>query len=110
MYKLCFFVPDTHVEEVKKAIFKTGAGSMGNYDSCCWQTAGEGQFRALPDSQPFIGEHNCLSLIKEYKVEMVCGSDSIHAAIKALKQAHPYETPAYDVYQLVQFPALNSPS
>ena len=56
MFKLCIYVPETHLEPLKEAIFDAGAGRIGNYDRCCWQVLGTGQFRPLDDSQPFIGE------------------------------------------------------
>ena len=55
-YKLCFYVPTSHVEQVKNAIFEAGAGHMGDYDACCFQTLGQGQFRPLEGSNPYIGE------------------------------------------------------
>ena len=100
MYKLCFYVPETHLEEVKTALFKAGAGKIGNYDCCAWQTKGLGQFRPLENSHPHIGKHNKLETVPEYKVEMVCSDTCINDAIKALKQAHPYEEPAYDAWKL----------
>jgi hypothetical protein len=56
MYKLSFFVPPSHVDGVKDAVFAAGGGHIGNYDHCAWQTMGQGQFRALDGSQPFIGQ------------------------------------------------------
>ena len=56
MYKLCFYVPDSHLEAVKKAVFAIGAGRIGAYDSCCWQVLGQGQYRPLEGSQPFLGK------------------------------------------------------
>jgi hypothetical protein len=103
MHKLCFFVPGTHLESVKQAVFEAGAGNIGEYDSCCWQTLGQGQFRPSPASQPFIGQQGKLETVDEYRVEMVCADDRIEAAVLALKQAHPYEEPAYDVWQLADF-------
>ena len=100
MYKLCFFVPDAHVEAVKQAVFVSGAGRIGNYEACCWQVLGQGQFRPLPGSQPFIGETGVVQQVAEWKVEMVVADELIHAAVKALKQAHPYETPAFEVWRL----------
>lgn len=100
MYKLCFFVPESHLDQVKEAIFATGAGRMGDYDCCCWQVLGQGQFRSLPGSKPFIGEQNVIEHINEYKVEMVCADELIKDAIAALKQAHPFEEPAYDAWRL----------
>lgn len=100
MYKLCFYVPDSHLSQVKDAVFAAGAGRLGNYDQCCWQVLGEGQFRPLPGSNPTLGEQGRLERVDEWKVELAVADDVIHAAIKALKQAHPYETPAYDVWRL----------
>ncbi len=100
MYKLCFFVPEAHLEVVKTAVFETGAGRIGDYDSCCWQTAGQGQFRPLEGSNPFLGRQGAVEQVAEYKVELVCDEHLIEAAIQALFQAHPYEEPAYEVFRL----------
>ena len=103
MYKICFFVPEENAETVKQAVFDTGAGRIGQYDQCSWQTAGTGQFRPLAGSQPYIGTENRLESVDELKVEMVCEDEYIKAAIDALKLAHPYETPAYEVFRLEDF-------
>ena len=100
MYKLCFFVPDSHLQAVKDALFAVGAGRIGDYDRCCWQVLGDGQFRPLPGSQPYPGQDGVLETVAEWKVEMVVADALIRAAVAALKQAHPYETPAYEVYRL----------
>ena len=100
MYKLCFYVPVDHVEAVKAAVFATGAGKIGDYDSCAWQVLGQGQFRPLDGSKPFIGQQGEIESVAEYKVEMVCDDGLIHAAVAALKQVHPYEEPAYDIWRL----------
>jgi len=68
-----------------------------------WAVKGNGQFRPLSGSQAFIGEVGCLETLEEYRVEMVCEDDLIRQVVKALVQAHPYETPAYDVIKLVSF-------
>lgn len=103
MYKISFFVPVDYTEKVKEALFKAGAGKIGRYDCCSWQCLGKGQFRALENSQPFIGKHNQLEVVDEFKVELVCSEQNIKAAITALKAAHPYEEPAYEVYKLEDF-------
>lgn len=103
MYKLCYFVPETHVEQTKSALFEAGAGRIGDYDSCAWQCLGQGQFRPLEGSQPFLGQQGALEVVAEYKVELVCEDALIEAAIAALKSAHPYEEPAYEVYRLEVF-------
>ncbi|MBW4936160.1 YqfO family protein [Marinobacter sp. F4206] len=100
MYKLCYFVPETHLEKTKRALFDIGAGKIGDYDRCAWQCAGQGQFRPLEGSDPFIGESGALEVVEEYKVELVCEDGLVVEALKALKQAHPYEEPAYEVYRM----------
>lgn len=100
MYKFCFYVPETHLEQTKQAVFAAGAGCMGHYDQCCWQTLGQGQFRALAGSQPFIGHTGQVESLPEWKVEMVVADEVIHAVVKALRHAHPYETPAFEVWRL----------
>lgn len=102
MYKLTFFVPESHLETVKAAVFATGAGRIGDYDSCCWQSLGQGQFRPLAGSQPFLGRQGEVERVAEYRVELVCADDLIRPAISALRAAHPYEEPAYDVWQLAE--------
>ena len=101
MYKLCFYVPATHLEAVKAAVFATGAGRIGDYDSCCWQVLGQGQFRPLAGSDPFLGRQGEVEQVEEYRVEMVCEPAVVGAAVAAMKQAHPYEEPAWDVVELV---------
>ena len=100
MYKIVVFVPGTHKELVKDSVFKEGAGTIGDYDSCCWETKGMGQFRPLAGSNPYVGTRGRVETVEEYRVEMVCADESIEAVIKAMKQAHPYEEPAIDVFKL----------
>lgn len=103
MYKISFYVPENNLEQVKSALFDAGAGRIGYYSSCAWQVKGEGQFMPLNGSNAFIGEINRLEKVIEYKVEMVCSAEHIHAAIAALKASHPYETPAYHVIRCEDF-------
>jgi len=101
MYKIAVFIPEDHLEIVKSAMFSAGAGRIGNYDQCCWQVKGQGQFRALSGSNPYIGAQDALEYVDEYKVEMVCEEALLVAIIEAMKLSHPYEEPAYDVIALV---------
>ena len=103
MYKLTVFIPDEALDKVKSALFTAGAGSIGDYEQCCWQVQGVGQFMPLADSNPHIGEHGSLERVNEWRVEMVVDEVFITAAITALKAAHPYETPAYDVIKVLDF-------
>lgn len=100
MYKICFYAPASHVESVKQALFRSGAGKIGHYACCCWQTLGEGQFMPLAESHAFVGEVEKIERIPEYKVEMVCADELIQSAVAALKQSHPYEEPAYQVWKV----------
>lgn len=103
MYKLVFYVPHANAEQVKEAVFATGAGKIGDYDKCCWQVTGTGQFRPLEGSNPHLGQHNQLERVDEYRVELVCSDEQINAAVDALREAHPYEEPALDVWRLESF-------
>jgi len=102
MYKLCVFIPKSHLQPVKTAMFDAGAGKIGHYDHCCWQTLGQGQFRPLQNSQPFLGTTGKVETVDEYKVELVVSNALIKAVIAGMKQAHPYEEPAFDVWQLAE--------
>ena len=97
-YKVEFYVPATHLEQVKSAVFDAGGGRLGNYDTCCWQSAGTGQFRPCPGSKPFIGTQGAVEQVSEFKVELICDSRYVKQVIAALKEAHPYETPAYQYW------------
>ncbi len=103
MYKIGLFVPKSHLESVKKALFDAGAGRYENYDSCSWEIKGHGQFRPLKGSTPYIGKIGEIEKISEYRVEMICQDHLIKDVIKALKKHHPYETPAYNVLKLENF-------
>lgn len=100
LYKLAFFVPESHKEQVKQAIFDAGAGRYDGYDCCSWETQGIGQFRPLEGSQPFIGQQGEVELVAEFRVETVCTASTIKAVLQSLIDAHPYETPAYEVWSV----------
>lgn len=95
MYSLIYYIPPDEHERVKQILFDCGAGKIGQYDECCWEVLGNGQYRAKKGSQPTVGKMGRLEKVAEYKVEMVCEDSVIHAVIKALLKEHPYEQPAY---------------
>ena len=99
MYQLIVYIPMTHLDAVKQALFDAGAGRYENYDCCAWQVLGEGQFRPLQGSQPFLGEKNQIETVEEYRVEMVCVEEKLQDVIAALRKTHPYEEPAYIVLE-----------
>lgn len=101
MYKLSFYVPESHLECVKTALFAIGAGHYQYYDQCCWQVLGEGQFRPLENSRPYSGQPHQLQKVPEYKVEMVCADAFIKETVETLLNVHPYEQPAYAIYRIL---------
>jgi hypothetical protein len=98
--KLECYIPETHLDCVKQAIFSAGAGTIGDYDCCSWETTGRGQFRPLAGSSPFFGVRNKVEYVDEIKLETVCPIEKIADIIIALKAAHPYETPAYQYWEV----------
>ncbi|CAG9991717.1 unnamed protein product [Clonostachys byssicola] len=106
-FKLVFFVPMENVEAVKAAIFAAGAGRYpgpGAYTHCAWQTDGVGQFRPGDSANPHIGKVGEIEKVPEVRVETLCvGEDVAKNAVEALKKAHPYEEPGYEVYRLENF-------
>lgn len=103
--KICVYVPVEFMPRVREAMFEAGGGNYGHYSGCSFHTAGEGTF--LPDeaATPFIGENGQTQTVKELKLEMTVPKDITHQVVAAMLAAHPYETPAYDVfdtYGLVQ--------
>lgn len=104
MYLLCFYVPESHVEEVKQAVFDAGAGRIGDYSCCAWQVRGTGQFQPMQGSRPFLGQTGRLEQVDEFRVEMVCRDAVIDAVIHALRDAHPYEEPAFHYWPVNDTP------
>jgi hypothetical protein len=102
MLKLTFYVPIESKEVVKKALFAVGAGKIGNYDMCSFETLGYGQFRALIGANPTIGKVGEIEIVSEVRVEMVIDDHILLDAISALKAHHPYETPAFNVINCLE--------
>lgn len=98
--KLVFFCPVIHADKVRKAIFEAGAGQIGNYDNCSFNTEGDGSFKALENANPFVGEPGKLHFEKEIRIETIFPFYIENKVVEALLQAHPYEEVAYDIYKL----------
>lgn len=98
--KLVTFCPGKHAEKVRKALFEAGAGYIGNYDSCSYNTEGFGTFRALDNANPFVGQAYKLHQEKETRIETIFPSYNEKKLLKALFNTHPYEEVAYDIYPL----------
>lgn len=101
MLKICVYIPASHLEAVKQAMFTAGAGRIGHYDCCAWQVLGRGQFRPLAGSAPALGQLGQLEVVDEYQVEMVLADEFLKPVLAALKKAHPYEEPAFGVFEML---------
>ncbi len=100
LLKLVTFIPQSHLDKVRDAIFDAGAGSIGNYDRCGFMADGTGSFRGNENSDPFVGEKGKMSFEKEVRFETVLFSHIREKVVKAMLEAHPYEEVAYDLYPL----------
>ncbi len=98
--KITVFCPNAHVAAVQEELFLAGAGRLGNYDSCSFNTPGQGTFRALKDATPFVGEKGKFHTEKETKIEVIVPTYLTKSAIKRMLEVHPYEEVAYDVISL----------
>jgi len=100
-FKFEIYVPEYFCEKLKSAVFNAGAGKLGKYDCCAWQTfTGTGQFRPLDGSSPFLGQTGKIEKVKEIKIELICEEKYIGDVIKAIKKNHPYETPAFQYWKV----------
>jgi dinuclear metal center YbgI/SA1388 family protein len=100
LLKLVTYIPESHFEKVKNALFETGAGVIGNYDNCGFATSGTGSYRGNEKTKPFLGEKGKIHFEKEIRFETVLFSYLKDKVIKALIDVHPYEEVAYDLYVL----------
>ena len=98
--KLAVFVPADALDAVRDALFAAGAGRIGDYERCSWYTEGTGTFRALPGASPTVGAVGEEEHVPELRLETVFPAERRDEVIAALRAAHPYEEPAFDVYLL----------
>jgi len=98
--KLVVFVPADALDAVRDAVFAAGAGRIGEYERCSWYTEGTGTFRALPGANPAVGEVGKEEHVPELRLETVFPAERHEDVVAALRRAHPYEEPAFDVYVL----------
>ncbi len=101
LMKVAVFVPPDHRERVLEAMAAEGAGAVGQYDRCAFTTPGMGTFRPLPGAQPYVGTIGQPEAVNEERLEMIVPEPKWRVVVAAMKQAHPYEEVAYDVYPLV---------
>jgi hypothetical protein len=98
--KLVVFVPTDALDVVREALFTAGAGRIGDYERCSWYTEGTGTFRPLPGASPTVGEVGEEEHVVEVRLETVFPVERRDEVVAALRRAHPYEEPAFDVYAL----------
>lgn len=100
LVKLAVYTPQEYVDVVRQELFRVGCGNIGNYSSCSYNICGEGTFCAEEGSNPFCGSIGELHTEKEIKVEVILPKYLTNKAVSAIKRVHPYEEPAFDIYQL----------
>lgn len=101
-YKLVWFVPASHLQATRDAVFVAGGGWIENYSRCSWATLGEGTFFGGEGTRPAVGAAGRDETVAEYRVETVVPAAKLTAVVDALRRAHPYEQPAFDVFERVE--------
>jgi hypothetical protein len=99
--KLVWFVPREALAATRDAVFSAGAGRIGDYEHCSWYASGTGTFLGGESTDPSVGQRGKEQRIAELRVETVVPSQLVSEVVAALRAAHPYEEPAYDVYPLL---------
>jgi len=99
--KLVVFVPPESLDEVRDALFEAGAGRIGEYERCSWYTEGTGTFFAGEGTDPTIGERGREERVPELRLETLYPAEREDEVVQALRSAHPYEEPAFDLYLLL---------
>jgi len=97
--KLVVFVPANALDRVRDAVFAAGAGRIGDYERCSWYAEGTGTFLPVAGADPAIGEVGAEERVAELRLETVFPSARSAQVVEALRSAHPYEEPAYDIYE-----------
>ena len=103
-HKLVVFVPEEAVERVRNAMAEAGAGRIGLYTHCSFRARGVGSFLPQAGAQPHVGKAGRLEEVEEWRLEMICTESALDGVISAMREAHPYEEVAYDVYELANEP------
>ena len=99
-YHFYYYVPESHLQITKEAVFAAGAGKIKKYTACAWETKGQGQYRPEEGSNPYRGTQGIVEKVAEYKVETFCEEKHLAAVVNALKSSHPYENVAYGIIKL----------
>lgn len=100
-YKIVVFVPLKNTDELTFALASAGAGTIGNYTVCSFRTAGAGTFLGDDNSNPSAGKKNNFEITEEIRLEMICDKENLNKAIDKIYEVHPYEEPAYEIYEVL---------
>ena len=100
IFKFAVYVPIQYADKVSQAIFKAGAGKIGRYTETSFNITGQGTFKPMEGTNPFIGKIGEKEEVQEIKIETVVAERDLDSVIQAMKDTHPYEEPAYDIYEL----------
>ena len=101
IFKFAVYVPTQYADKVSRAIFEAGAGKIGKYTETSFNITGQGTFKPMEGTRPFVGEIGKKEEVQETKIETVVTERDLESVIQAMKNAHPYEEPAFDVYELL---------
>jgi hypothetical protein len=99
--KLVVFVPREALDAVRDAVFVAGAGRIGDYERCSWYTVGTGTFLGGEATDPAVGEKGSEQRVQELRLETIFPEERQAEVVEALREAHPYEEPAFDIYPLL---------
>lgn len=99
-FKIVVYVPESHADALREAMGNAGAGKIGNYSHCTFSIKGTGRFKPESGANPTIGEVGKLEAVPEERIETVCSEEKLQGVLKAIKETHPYEEPATDVYPI----------
>lgn len=99
-YKIVVYVPEDYADKLREAMGDAGAGKIGKYSYCTFTVKGTGRFRPEEGANPAIGSVGNLEEVAEDRIETVCEADKLPDVLKAIREVHPYEEPATDVYPI----------
>lgn len=108
--KIVTFTPLADADSVRTALGKAGAGQIGEYSYCSYSVTGKGRFIPSNNAKPHIGTASQLEAVEEERIEVICERSNARAVIEAMKQAHPYEEVAFDIYPLLSEEELWTPT
>lgn len=95
-------VPENEADKLREAIGNAGGGKVGNYTHCSFSVKGIGRFLPIDGANPTIGQVGQLEEVAEERIEITCDGENVKAVIVAIREAHSYEEPAIDVYELTE--------